>query len=220
MNIKAINFDFYGTLVDWLQVWKDVAEKIVNKNNLGISPLNFTLEWRKTQRQLIEEKDFVPFKECITSALLKICKKYNIENKSYDNTLFDNWKYIKPFPEVVDTLKKLKSKYTLAICSNSSRDLFDVCAAKLPIKFDYVFISDEVKATKPNPKMYQFAIKSFGLPPEKILHIASSQMDVKGATNAGLVVCWINRLNEKILDGIPKPRFRINKLDEVFNFLK
>ena len=219
MDVKAINFDFYGTLVDWLNVWKVVSLKIIEENKLNTSPVNFTLEWRKTQRQFIEEREFVPFKECIELALVYICKKYNIKNENYHQLLFDKWREIIPFPEVPDMLKKLKGKYVLAICSNSSRDLYDVCAAKLPIKFDYVFISDEIKATKPNPKIYQFAIKSFGLSPENILHIASSQMDVKGATNAKLNVCWINRLNEKINSEIPKPKFEIHKLDEVFKFL-
>ncbi|MBI1936041.1 haloacid dehalogenase type II [Candidatus Woesearchaeota archaeon] len=220
MNIKAINFDFYGTLVDWLRLWQEISQTITQSNKLKISPLGFTLEWRKIQRQLIEENGFVPFKDCIKSALLQICKKYNIQNGDYQELLFDKWKVIDPFPEVIPTLNKLKIKYKLAICSNSSRDLLDICLAKIPIKFDYIFISDEVKATKPNPKIYQFAIKSFGYNPENVLHIASSQMDVKGASNAGLVVCWINRLNEKRNAEIPEPRFEIYKLDEVLKVIR
>ena len=44
-------------------------------------------------------------------------------------------------------------------------------------------------------------------------------MDVKGATNAGLMVCWINRTNEKLNPETPRPSFEIRKLDEIFNMI-
>ena len=68
-------------------------------------------------------------------------------------------------------MKKLKEKYKLTICSNSARDLFDVCANKLPIIFDKVFISDETKVNKPHPEMYSIAIKNFGVPKEIGSHV-------------------------------------------------
>ena len=219
MIIKAINLDFYGTLVDWLHIWIDVSEKIVKENNLKIAPKEFALEWRKIQRKLFEDKEYIKYKECTTSALNILCQKYQIKNGNYDKILFSKWKEIEPFPEVPDVLKKLKEKYKLAICSNSSRDLYDICAAKLPIKFDDVIISDETGVNKPHLKMYQYAIKALGFPIQNILHIASSQMDVRGATNADLTVCWINRNNEKRLPETPKPRFEIKKLDKIFGIL-
>ena len=49
MNIKAINFDFYGTLVDWLPTWIYVSEKIVKESKINISPKDVALEWRKIE---------------------------------------------------------------------------------------------------------------------------------------------------------------------------
>ena len=56
MNIKSINFDFYGTLVDWLPIWTSVSEKIVKENNLAISSKELATKWRAIQRKLIEDK--------------------------------------------------------------------------------------------------------------------------------------------------------------------
>ena len=100
-----------------------------------------------------------------------------------------------------------------------ARDLFDICANKLPIIFDKVFISDETKVNKPHPRMYDIAIKNFGIPKENILHIASSQMDIKGAKNAGLKVCWINRQKEELAIDTPPPDFEIHKLTELLDIL-
>ncbi len=220
MSIKAINLDFYGTLVDWLSVWIEVSGKIVSYNNLNLSPKEFALEWRQIQRQLLDKKEFTPFKENILSALIELCNKYKIKNNNYHELLFTKWKGIKPYPEVNKVLGKLKSRFKLAICTNSSRDLFEICANKIPIKFDYIFISDETKVNKPHIRMYQIAIKSLGVAPKNILHVGSSQMDIRGATNAGLVVCWINREREKRLSETPKLKFEIHNLDDLLTTIR
>lgn len=220
MSIKAINLDFYGTLVDWLSIWIEVSERIIDDNNLDLNPKKFALEWRKIQRQLLDGQDFIPYKENIRLALDNLCNQRNIKNLNYHSLLFDKWKEIKPFPETIEVLKSLKPKYKLAICTNSSRDLFDICAKKFGSVFDNVLISDETKVNKPHKNMYEIAIKSLGFNRESILHVASSQMDVKGATNAGLTVCWINRGKEERLPETPKPKFEIHDLKELIKILK
>ena len=219
MDIKALNLDFYGTLVDWLKIWIEVTDKIITDNNLEVSPIELALQWRKHQRKLLDDEEFIDYKKNIYLALEKLCKEYNIKNNNYDELLFKKWSEIEPYPEVESTLKKLKIKYKLAICTNSSRDLFDIAVKRIPTKFDFVLISDETKVNKPHQKMYQIAVNSLGCSPDNILHVASSQMDVKGAINAGLVVCWINRTNEKLNPETPKPRFEIQKLEDILNIV-
>lgn len=219
LNIEAISFDFYGTIVDWIPVWVSVTTKIVEQNKLSVDPKEFAIEWRRTQRQFIEAKEFTPYKDYIESALSFLCEKYRIQNREYHKLLFSRWKYMLPFPEVLETLKKLKSRFPLAVCSNSSRDFFDICASKLPIRFDHILLSDETKANKPHPKMYETAVRTLGVPKNLILHVASSQMDVRGATRAGLSVCWINRRSEERVPETPSPNLEISKLSELLDIM-
>lgn len=220
MGIKAINLDFYGTLVDWLPVWIEVSKKIVDENKLELSPKEFALSWRNNQRQMLDCREFTPYKENILDALNMLCIRHKIKNNDYHELLFGSWKNIKPFPEVNKVLNSLKQKYKLAVCTNSSGDLFDICAKSIPIKFDNVFISDEIKVNKPHKRMYEYAIKSLGAGITEIIHVASSQMDVKGAAYAGLAVCWINRARETRMNGIPKPNFEIYDLRELSKILQ
>ena len=185
MNIKAINLDFYGTLLDWLKIWVEVSDRIIIENNLKISSTELALQWREYQRKLLDNKEFIPYKENIFLALEKLCKVYKIKNKKYDELLFKKWKDIEPYQEVEKSLKRLKAGYKLSICTNSSKELFNIASEKIHIKFDYVFISDETKVNKPHPKIYQMVIDSLGYDSKKILHVASSQMDVSGAVNSG-----------------------------------
>jgi len=219
LNTEAISFDFYETIIDWLPVWVSVTARIMEGNKLSVHPKEFALEWRKAQRQFVEAKEFTPYKEIIKSALGFLCEKYRIENRGYDELLFSQWKDMLPFPEVPESLKKLKSRFPVAVCSNSSRDFFDACASKLPIKFDHVLLSDETKVNKPHPRMYGIVVKALDAPKNLILHVASSQMDVQGATKAGLTVCWINRRNEERLPETPTPTVEISNLSELVDIL-
>ena len=132
MKIKAINFDFYGTLVDWLQIWIEVAEQIVNENNLEALPMKFALEWRDIQRKNLEGKKFVPFKENILSSLDRLCSKHGIKNKNYDRILFGRWKDIKPYPEVISTLNELKLGQNVLIITEAVEENLYLSARNLP----------------------------------------------------------------------------------------
>ncbi len=218
MPIKALTLDFYGTLVDWLPVWTKGSSIILKENRLEVSPSVFALRWRALQREHANKKTFIPYKDNIRFALDQLCTEFHIKNKNYSESLFMNWHKIIPFPEVAPAFKSLEN-VTVGICSNSARDLFDVCIKKLPVKFDFILLSDDTKVNKPHAEMYNKAILSAGVPINQILHIASSQMDVKGATNAGLAVCWINRLHETREGHTPKPQFEINTFDELLSLI-
>ncbi len=211
--------DFYGTFTDWLTIWVDVAQKIIDDNKLDVTAKDLAVEWRTLQRKDLDAQEFTPYTDNISNALRLLCEKYHIENKGYDKLIFSKWEEIEPFPEVGEVLQKLKGKVTLAICSNSSRDFFDACAAKLPVEFDYVFISDETKVNKPWPAMYEKALAGMGVSKDEVLHVASSQMDLKGATNAGLQVCWINRRRQKRLPETPEPAYEIHQLTELLDIV-
>ena len=69
MKFDAINLDYYGTLVDWLSIWVDVSEGIVSDNNLDIDARSLALQWRNIQREILDQQEYIPYKENVTLAL-------------------------------------------------------------------------------------------------------------------------------------------------------
>ena len=122
-NIKAIIFDAYGTLFDV----NSAAEKC--KSKIGDKWENFANYWRKTQleytwlRSLMDRhKDFWQITEDSLDKSMKTFK-IDIEMK---NELLNLYKVLSPYPEVKETLEKLKEKkYKLAILSNGTPDLLN-----------------------------------------------------------------------------------------------
>ena len=220
MKYDAINLDYYGTLVDWLPVWIDVSREIVNENNLDSDPRTMALLWREEQRLMLDKQQFIPYKENIKIALQRLGQKNGFNLLDYPERLFSRWDKIKPFKEVPNTLQILSDDFRLAICTNSAIDLFAVSAKNLAVTFDHVVISDDTHVNKPYPQIYAIAQQKLEVPSNRILHVASTQMDVRGASNAGFVVCWINRLNETRGDDTPKPTFEISQFDQILSILK
>ena len=138
-NIKAIIFDAYGTLFDV----NSAAEKC--KEKIGDKWEGFANYWRTTQleytwlRSLMKRhKDFLKITE---DSLNKSMKVFNIEI-SMKNELLDLYKVLSSYPEVKETLNKLKKKnYKLAILSNGTPGLLNqlVKSNDLENIFDDIF---------------------------------------------------------------------------------
>ena len=152
-NIKAIIFDAYGTLFDV----NSAAEKC--KNKIGDKWEPFAIYWRTIQleytwlrRLMNRHQDFWKITE---DSLNKSMKVFEI-NISMKNELLDLYRVLSTFPEVKETLKKLKEKnYNLAILSNGTPSLLKelVSSNNLNDIFDDFISVEEVKTYKPHPKV-------------------------------------------------------------------
>jgi putative hydrolase of the HAD superfamily len=101
-----------------------------------------------------------------------------------------------------EILAYLKSKgYLLFIVTNGFKEVQfkKLETAKLTNYFDKVFISEEIKAPKPDPKIFEYAIKSANAPKQKSLMIGDDfEIDVKGALNYGIDAVFLT--SDKLVD--------------------
>jgi 2-haloacid dehalogenase len=219
-KFRALTLDFWGTMVDWLPVWESVSSEIVKKHKLKCSAKEFALSWRRAGRWYVEKMPFLKYKDMVRKSLEEVCKTFGVSASGEEQKLFERWGEIEPFPETAGVFNQLKKKHKLVIVSNADPDLFEMVVKKIPVDFDGIFVSDETGVTKPHVEMYNVAVKYLGIPRQEILHVASSQMDVCGATNAGLTVCWINRRKEEKSPETPKPKYEISDLRELLNIVE
>ena len=214
-NIKAIIFDAYGTLFDV----NSAAEKC--KSKIGDKWESFANYWRKTQleytwlRSLMDRhKDFWQITEDSLDKSMKAFK-INIEMKS---ELLDLYKKLLPYPEVKETLEKLKEKkYKLAILSNGTPALLNELVESNNLKnlFDDIFSIEEVKIYKPSLKVYDIPIKKYNIQKKEVAFLSANTWDVSGGGNYGFSSVWVNR-NNSIFDNLDyKPSIEIKNLKEL-----
>ena len=218
-NIKAIIFDAYGTLFDV----NSAAEKC--KDKIGKKWENFSNYWRTTQleytwlRNLMgRHKDFWQITE---DSLDKSMKVFEIDS-SMKSDLINLYKILSTFPEVKDTLNILKEKkYKLAILSNGTPALLNelVKSNNLDNIFDDVFSIEEVKAYKPDPKVYNIPIKKYQIQKNEVAFLSANTWDVSAGGNYGFNPIWVNR-NNNIFDNLDfKPINEIKNLKNINELL-
>ena len=218
-NIKAIIFDAYGTLFDV----NSAAEKC--KSKIGDKWESFANYWRKTQleytwlRSLMgRHKDFWQITE---DSLDKSMQAFNI-NKAMKNELLDLYKILSPYPEVKETLEKLKEKrYKLAILSNGTPALLNelVKSNGLQNLFDDIFSIEEVKIYKPSSKVYDMPVKKYSIKNEEVAFLSANTWDVSGGGNYGYKSIWVNR-NNSIFDKLDHvPKYQIENLSKLIDII-
>ena len=218
-NIKAIIFDAYGTLFDI----NSAAEKC--KEKIGDKWLDFANYWRTTQleytwlRSLMKRhKDFWQITQ---DSLDKSMKLYNIDSLMREE-LLNLYKNLSPFPEVKETLNKLKeANYKLAILSNGTPGLLNqlVKSNDLENMFDDIFSIEEVGIYKPDSKVYDIPIKKYRVQKNQIFFLSANTWDVSGAGNYGYNSVWVNR-NNNIFDILDyKPSRKIKSLDQLLEII-
>ena len=218
-NIKAIIFDAYGTLFDV----NSAAEKC--KDKIGKKWESFSNYWRTTQleytwlRNLMgRHKDFWQITE---DSLDKSMKVFEIDGLM-KNDLLNLYKILSTFPEVKDALKILKEKkYKLAILSNGTPSLLNelVKSNNLDNIFDDVFSIEEVKAYKPDPKVYNIPINKYQIQKNEVAYLSANTWDVSAGGNYGFNPIWVNR-NNNIFDNLDfKPINEIKNLKDINGLL-
>tara|TARA_B100000700_G_scaffold325963_1_gene436138 strand:+ start:27 stop:689 length:663 start_codon:yes stop_codon:yes gene_type:complete len=218
-NIKAILFDAYGTLFDV----NSAAEKC--KNKIGDKWVPFSNYWRKTQleytwlRSLMKRhQDFWKITE---DSLDKSIKVFQIDI-SMKNELLNLYRVLSTFPEVNETLKKLKKKnYKLAILSNGTPTLLKelVSSNNLENIFDDLISVEQVKIYKPHHKVYNIPIKKYQIEKNQFAYLSANTWDVSAAGNFGFNSVWVNR-HKNTFDNLDyKPISEIKNLSDLNNLL-
>ena len=115
------------------------------------------------------------------------------------NRLMSLYLKLDAFPEVPETLKRLRSAgMKTAILSNGSPMMLQAAveSAGLVGLFDAVLSVEEVGVYKPHPKVYQLAVDRLGVPASVISFQSSNAWDAYAASAFGMQVVWCNRYGQ------------------------
>ncbi len=89
---------------------------------------------------------------------------------------------------VIDTLRKLKPHYQMAIVTTSMPDDFAIIhqGREIISYMDKIFTRETYRHSKPHPEPYQTALSYFNKAPEKAIVIEDSERGLRSALSAGI----------------------------------
>jgi 2-haloacid dehalogenase len=122
-----------------------------------------------------------------------------LEDPALRTRLMNLYLVLSAYPEVPDTLKRLKADgMKLAILSNGSPAMLAAAATHAGIAdlLDAVLSVEEVKVYKPHPAVYGLACERLNLAADRICFLSSNGWDAYSAKAFGLRVLWCNRFGQ------------------------
>ena len=125
------------------------------------------------------------------------------------------------FDDAEPNLIKLKNKYKLALVTNGASDLQreKIQGSKLGEYFDAIVIAGDVGIRKPEPQIFEIALKKITIQNDEAIMIGNSlDSDIIGAQEAGIKTVWLNRNKEKN-ESDTKPDYEINSINQLQNIL-
>ena len=190
MALRAITFDAYGTLIrnDVFEAWID-----------GYFAATHQTPFRR-------------LREIQHTVLSHVLHRLGVDADAapYVELFFELTTKVELYPEVPGVLAALGGRRA-AIVSNADHEHLAAWTFTLPVEF--VLVSEDVGAYKPDRRVFQRALERLGLEPHEVLHVGDSDVDdVRGARMAGLRVAWVNRAGRRRRPDVPPPDFEITDL--------
>jgi len=199
-GIRACVFDAYGTLFDFASAATRCADALGDKAK-ALTPL-----WRDKQLQYTwlraAQNRHADFWQVTGDALDFALATLGIADGQgmLRQRLMDCYLTLDSFPEVPDTLRRLKAAgFTTAILSNGSPAMLAAAVeqAGLGDTLDRVLSVEEVGVFKPAPAVYRLAVERLGVPGTAIAFQSSNAWDIHAASAFGLRTVWCNRSGQQ-----------------------
>ncbi len=193
-GITHLSFDCYGTLIDWENGILDQAlPRLADAGARNVDPVELLRAYVKHEAAL-EVGPFQPYRDVLAQTFFRVGADLGVQlSDARCDAFAEGLAEWPPFPDTVDSLRRLGSKYRLVILSNVDDRLFDR-KKRLGISFDAVITAEQVRSYKPALGHFQAARERLGLSPANWLHVAQSLYhDHVPAKSLGLRTVWVDR---------------------------
>jgi 2-haloacid dehalogenase len=202
-GVKALIFDVFGTLVDWRTGVARESKTVLEPLGYRLDWIAFADAWRAEYQPGMEEVrsgriPFSPLDIIHRRMLERIRPRFGLE-KVEEPVLRElnlAWHKLDAWPGVTEGLKRLRSRYLLAPCSNGNISLMVDLARHNDFPWDAILGAEVAHDYKPKLRVYQVAAESFGIEHNECMMVAAHSGDLKAAAQAGLRTGFVSSPNE------------------------
>ncbi|ORW26744.1 haloacid dehalogenase type II [Mycobacterium palustre] len=204
--VKALLFDVQGTATDFYSTVCEEAARISAGRHPDADWGEFVKRWRAGYFVALEAAQgsgWVSVRSVYRRALDTVLADCGITGFSdaEREELTLAWQRLRPWPDVVPGLTRLKGAYTLATLSNADVSAVVNISKRAGLPWDAIFAAEMAGVFKPDPAIYRLAARYLGLDPADIMMVASHKYDVRAAGRFGFATAFVARPLEFGPDG-------------------
>lgn len=178
--IKGIIFDIGGVLVD-VRI-KSFFEHFVRQTGFSKEQLYSMIimggEWDRFEKGLTTEEQLK----------VKIEREHGIKPELMDRMASEWRDTLKPVPEAIEIVKRLRERYKIFALSNVDEKTTKQCLDRFGFyrHFDGVVLSWKVHMRKPERGIYEYTLKRMGLEPRETVFIDNFPLNLPTARKMGI----------------------------------
>ena len=225
---KALVFDVFGTVVDWRTSVAAEVDALAKRKGFTVDGAKFADAWRagyapSMNRVRSGELPWTRLDTLHRMTLDRILTEFSITglSEAEKDSLNRAWHRLRPWPDSVSGLTKLKKKFIIAPLSNGNIALMTDMAKNAGLPWDCVLGAELVRHYKPDAEVYRSAADFLDLPPADVMMVAAHLGDLRAAKGVGLRTAFVTRPLEFGPDGKPdfKPDPSVDVTAKDFNDL-
>ena len=202
-DVQALLFDVFGTVVDWRASIIDDLTAFGAKKGLKAdwahSPTTGAASTSRPWTRCARAAAPGPSSTCCTARAWTSCiAKYRLAGLSEADKDHINrvWHRLKPWPDAVEGLTRLKSRYIIGTLSNGNVGLLTRMAKYGGLPWDVVLGAETARAYKPLPQAYLASAELLNLKPAQVMLVAAHNGDLAAAASCGLRTGFVARPKE------------------------
>jgi 2-haloacid dehalogenase len=203
-EVRALTFDIFGTTVDWRSGVAGEARRLGALKGVQGDWERLADEWRalympSMNRVRTGELQWTNFDRLHRMSLDQVLRDIGAEgfDLAAREALTSAWERLPPWPDAIEGLRRLRTKFTVATLSNGNRSQQAALVEFGGLPFQRLFSAEDFNHYKPDPEVYLGAASALGLEAGEVMMVAAHKGDLRAAQAAGLRAAFVERPLEK-----------------------
>ncbi len=199
MEVRALLFDTYGTLVDWRSSVRGELATFGRARGLHHDWDAVLADWKACYRPGMDaiNRDEAPWATLETIYRRRLVELLPARSIAASDAEIDDlvhaWWRLRPWPDTVAGLARLKRRYVISPLSNASFAGMVHLAKFAGLPWDCVITAENARCYKPRPETYRTALALLGLEAHEVMMVAAHNYDLAAAQALGLRTAFVPR---------------------------
>ena len=196
---QVLAFDVFGTVVDWYGSIQREVQALLP----GVDGGAFALAWRAGYQPAMQRVRSGELGWTLIDALHRLILDQLLDKlvirqltEEQKRQLNRAWHRLDPWPDALQGLARLKSRFTICTLSNGNLGLLTNMAKRGALPWDCILSAEVFRVYKPDPAAYLGVARVFDLPPAGVMLVAAHQDDLAAARACGLQTAYVERAAE------------------------
>ena len=200
-DVRALVFDVFGTLVDWRSSVAASATEAGRRAAVDADWAAVTDDWRRAYPPALERARAEPVWRDLDAlqreTLDEVLGRHGVTLPAGEREeLVQAWRRLRPWPDTVAGMERLRSRFVTATLSNGHVALLVDLVRFGEWRVDAVLSAELAASYKPDPAVYRRGAQLLGCEPGEVGMVAAHAGDLDAAAAVGLRPLFVRRPDE------------------------